>query len=325
MSRRFDLGIAWEWEYDDGFISVLERACQRCRVSYCIIDLDNLPEIENLTSSGEISFGVFFDRASDTRKEFSSLVNCLIQQHHVPFVNNPRDSESAGNKAAMHLEFITHGINVPYTIILPVFDKDGPTEDILKLENVGIPFIIKPAHGGGGDGVLLGAKSLAEVLAVWKDYAHDQLLIQENIVPCSLDGRQAYFRVYYAGGNVISCWWDPMHHVSERLLPDDAARYGLQEIDRIAGKIHEISRLNFFSTEIALTQEMKFISVDYVNEPCDMRLKSNTWDGVPDEVVELICEALVDFIESRSQEPEARRRSSGDSIQNSGFWTPTQS
>jgi hypothetical protein len=305
MSQRFDLGIAWEWEYDHGFISVLERACRRRRVSYCIVDPENLSDIENLAYSGDISFGAFFDRASDTRKEFSPLVNRLIR-HHVPFVNNPRDSEIAGNKATMHLEFLTHGINVPYTIILPVFDENGPTEDILRLENVGIPFIIKPAHGGGGDGVLLGARSLAEVLAARKDYAHDQLLLQENIVPCSLDGRQAYFRVYYAGGNVISCWWDPKRYVSEMLLPEDAARYGLQEIDRIAGRIHEISRLNFFSTEIALTEARKFISVDYVNEPCDMRLKSNAWDGVPDEVVELVCDSLVEFIKFRSQNPEAR-------------------
>ena len=294
MSQRFDLGIAWEWEHDHAFISAMELACQRRRVSYRIVDPANLADVENSASAGEISFGVFFDRASDTRKEFSPLVNRLIQQH-VPFVNNPRDAEIAGNKAAMHLELITHGINVPYTIILPLFDESGPTENILKLENVGIPFIIKPAHGGGGDGVLLGAKSLVEVMAAWKDYAHDQLLIQENIVPRSLDGRQAYFRVYYAGGGVISCWWDPKHHVSERLLPEDSARYGLQEIDRIARKIHEISRLNFFSTEIALTEAMKFISVDYVNEPCDMRLKSNAWDGVPDEVVELVCDSLVEF------------------------------
>lgn len=296
MSRRFDLGIAWEWEHDRDFISALERACHRRRVSYCIVNPNNLADIERQTSSGEISYGVFFDRASDARKEFSPLADQLIR-HCIPFINNPRDSEIAGNKATMHLEFITRGINVPYTIILPVFDESDPTENILKLENVGIPFIIKPAHGGGGDGVLLGAKSLAEVLAAWKDYAHDQLLIQENIVPCGLDGRQAYFRVYYAGGNVISCWWDPKHHVSERLPPEDSARYGLQEIDRIAGKIHEISRLNFFSTEIALTEAMKFISVDYVNEPCDMRLKSNAWDGVPDEVVELVCESLVEFAE----------------------------
>lgn len=318
MSQRFDIGITWEWEHDYAFVSSLERACRRRGVSSCIVNPGNLADVERLTLSGEISFGVFFDRASDARKEFCPLVNHLIQ-HCVPFINNPRDSEIAGNKATMHLEFITHGINVPYTIILPVFDESGPTENILKLENVGIPFIIKPAHGGGGDGVLLGAKSLAEVMAAWKDYAHDQLLIQENIVPCDLDGRQAYFRVYYAGGNVISCWWDPAHHVSERLLPEDSARYGLLEIDRIAGKIHEISRLNFFSTEIALTEAMKFISVDYVNEPCDMRLKSNAWDGVPDEVVELVCDSLVEFIKSRSQEPESRIQNTGSQTLSSGF------
>ena len=294
MSQRFDLGIAWEWEHDYDFISVLARKCQEHKISTCIVNPANLADIAPMVFSNELMFSAFFDRASDIRKEFTPLADHLVK-NSVPFINSPRDSEEACNKASMHLQFITHGINVPYTIILPVFEHDGPTEDILKLENVGIPFIIKPAHGGGGDGVLLGVKSLAEVMAARKDYVNDQILIQENIVPCILDGKKAYFRVYYAGGNVISCWWDPQKHVSERLSPDDWVRHALQEIDRIATRIHEISRLNFFSTEIALTESMKYISVDYINEPCDMRLKSEAWDGVPDEVVELVCDSLAQF------------------------------
>ena len=294
MSQQFDLGIAWEWEFDDDFISVLARKCQEHRISTFIINPGNLADIAPKVLSGEITFTVFFDRASDTRKDFVPLDDYLIK-NNITFINYPRDAEEASNKAAMHLQFITHGINVPYTIILPVFEQDGPTEDILKLENVGIPFIIKPAHGGGGDGVLLGVKSLAEVMAARKDYVNDQLLIQENIIPRILDGKKAWFRVYYAGGNVIACWWDPQVHNSKKFAPEDMARYGLQEIERIATRIHEISRLNFFSTEIALTESMKYISVDYVNEPCDMRLQSKVWNGVPDEVVELVCDSLAQF------------------------------
>lgn len=294
MSQRFDLGIAWEWEHDYDFISVLARRCQEHQISTCIVNPATLADIEPKVLSGEFTLAAYFDRASDIRKNFIPLADHLIK-NSVPFINYPRDSEEACNKASMHLQFITHGINVPYTIILPVFEHDGPTEDILKLENVGIPFIIKPAHGGGGDGVLLGVKSLAEVMAARKDYVNDQILIQENIVPCILDGKMAYFRVYYAGGNVISCWWDPQKHVSEKLSPEDSARHGLQEIDRIVTRIHDISRLNFFSTEIALTETKKYISVDYINEPCDMRLKSKAWDGVPDEVVELVCDSLAQF------------------------------
>jgi hypothetical protein len=51
--------------------------------------------------------------------------------------------------------------------------------------------------------------------------------------------------------------------------------------------------LDFFSSEIALTEERKFVVVDYVNEICDMRLQSIFTDGVPDSVVEQIQRLLI--------------------------------
>jgi hypothetical protein len=294
MAQVIDFGIAWEWEYDADFISLFAERCTAHQISTCVINPANLGDLGPKALSGDLGFRVFFDRASDTNADFEPLARHMLGSN-ASFINYPPFVERAINKATMHLEFISHGINVPYTIILPVFEKDH-TEQIFKFDSVGVPFIVKPAHGGGGDGVLLGASSIAEVMAARKDYLNDQILIQQNIIPRSFGGRKAYFRAYFAGRSVYACWWDPQAHVSTRLLPEEMEGYGLGEIERIVARIHEISKLNFFSTEIALTEEMKFISVDYVNEPCDMRLKSTAWDGVPNEVVELICESLAGFV-----------------------------
>jgi hypothetical protein len=35
--------------------------------------------------------------------------------------------------------------------------------------------------------------------------------------------------------------------------------------------------------------------VDYVNDQCDMRLKSRAANGVPDDVVESVCDSLAGF------------------------------
>jgi hypothetical protein len=43
--------------------------------------------------------------------------------------------------------------------------------------------------------------------------------------------------------------------------------------------------MDFFSTEIVLTDKGKFVAIDYVNDQCDMRFKSKHYDGVPDKVV----------------------------------------
>jgi hypothetical protein len=51
-----------------------------------------------------------------------------------------------------------------------------------------------------------------------------------------------------------------------------------------------------FSTEITITSDGRFLIVDYVNDPIDLRLQSKTFDGVPDDIVKDITERLVELI-----------------------------
>jgi hypothetical protein len=51
-----------------------------------------------------------------------------------------------------------------------------------------------------------------------------------------------------------------------------------------------------FSTEIAITSDGRFVIVDYVNDPIDLRPQSKTFDGVPDDIVEDITKRLVEVI-----------------------------
>ena len=58
--------------------------------------------------------------------------------------------------------------------------------------------------------------------------------------------------------------------------------------------IARVSRINFFSTEIALTCDEKFLTIDYLNTGCDMHAKSFWPSGPPDEVVRHIAWMLVE-------------------------------
>src|SRR4030042_1793520 len=72
---------------------------------------------------------------------------------HGVFEINPHERAlHAVNKASMHLEFITAGIHTPHTIILPPYSQQ-PYLSFLDLSPLGGKFIVKPAHGGGGEGV----------------------------------------------------------------------------------------------------------------------------------------------------------------------------
>jgi hypothetical protein len=77
---------------------------------------------------------------------------------------------------------------------------------------------------------------------------------------------------------------------------EDEDSFGLQELRRMTETIHSVCRLDFFSTEIALTADRKLVAVDYVNEMCDMRLQSKHPDGVPDGIVEQIVRRIIRFV-----------------------------
>jgi hypothetical protein len=48
-----------------------------------------------------------------------------------------------------------------------------------------------------------------------------------------------------------------------------------------------------------LNRTGRWVAVDYVNDSCDLRLKSRHADGVPDEVVRQIAERIADSAQGR--------------------------
>jgi hypothetical protein len=86
--------------------------------------------------------------------------------------------------------------------------------------------------------------------------------------------------------------------VYARVTAEEKARFGLRSLRELSVRIAQICGLHLFSTEIALTEEGKFLVVDYVNDPVDLRLQSKTIDGVPDGYVENIAARLVKLVEN---------------------------
>jgi hypothetical protein len=71
----------------------------------------------------------------------------------------------------------------------------------------------------------------------------------------------------------------------------DENKYELTPLRDITQRIASICKLDWFSTEIALTLE-HFVVVDYVNAGIDTRIQSKAVDGVPDEVMQEIAVEL---------------------------------
>jgi len=277
-------------------VALLERACRSEGLSFFQVTADNLEHSLCSLSQSQLAFKAFFDRASETDPRFLPIVDWA--RDHAVFRINPHELAShAWNKAAMHLEFISAGLQTPYTIILPSYDEQ-PFLQAVDLSSFGDRFTIKPAHGGGGVGVVTEAKSFDQVLSARKDFPSDLYLIQAHIIPARLGDRPAWFRSIYCAGKVYACWWDVQSHVYAPLSQEEERKFRLSPLAEITSSIARICGLEFFSTEIAVTSERLFIVADYVNDPVDLRLQSKAFDGVPDEIVDDIAKRLVSLVAS---------------------------
>jgi hypothetical protein len=287
----YDLCLAWNWEYDVDFVHLIEGACAERGVSLLQATPESLDQVLWGLENGEIEFSSLLDRASDSSPHFQPLVDWATR-HKSFCVNTQNRCVWSGDKATMHLEFISRGLNTPYTIILSPYSKHAYIQHV-DLGPLGGSFAIKPACEGGGDGVILAASSWEQVLDARQQYPYEKYLLQAHVTTCVLGGRPAWFRVLFCDGAVYPCWWDQNTHIYGRVTAEEKAHFRLRNLREILVQIAQICGLNLFSTEIALTEDGSFLVVDYVNDPIDLRLQSNAVDGVPDIFVESIAARLV--------------------------------
>ena len=293
-----DLCLAWNWEYDRDFTRLLEAACARVGRSFYSVTMENLDSTLAGLSSGGISLAVFLDRASESDPRFQPLVDRMCQTQ--VFRINPQElTVWSADKATMHLEFVSRGLDTPHTILLPPCHEQ-PSLPPLDLNPLGGRFAIKPACLGGGEGVVLDATSLEQVLSVRWQHPQEKYLLQAQVIPQILDGRPAWFRVLVCDGAVYPSWWDQRTHVYTPVRAEERFHFGLRGLYELPRRIAQVCRLDLFSTEIALTAEGRFLVVDYVNDPVDLRLQSKAADGVPDAFVESIAERLAHLVERNS-------------------------
>jgi glutathione synthase/RimK-type ligase-like ATP-grasp enzyme len=268
---RYDLCLPWYWKYDDVFAGMVERACIQEGIS--------LWQIKTLLDRGQ------------GEPTFDPIPR-WAQEYGARRINPAEVSAWSEDKATMHLEFISAGLHSPYTILLAPF-LEQPVIPQIDLTPLGENFVIKPSNGGGGEGVIIGASSMGEILQARMEFPEQKYLIQAHITPQIIKERPAWFRVFFANGETYPCWWDTDTHIYTNVTAEEEVRYGLSRLKDITNRIACICKLDWFSTEIAQADE--FVVVDYVNDEIDTRVQSQAMDGVPDEIMNNIARQLVNI------------------------------
>ncbi len=285
---RYDLCLPWYWEYDDVFAGMVERACIEQGVSLWQIRPDNLLESITALYKGITTFKTLLHRGQG--EAIFEPIPRWAREFGARRINPAELSAWSEDKATMHLELIQSGLNTPYTILLAPF-LEQPVIPQIDLAPLGEYFVIKPSNEGGGEGVILGATSMDEILQTRMQFPEQKYLLQAHITPRIIEDKPAWFRVFYAHGETYPCWWDTETHIYRLIEDEENTRYALYNLRDVTRRVAAICKLDWFSTEIALTDE--FIVVDYVNDEIDTRVQSQALDGVPDEIMNSIAKQLV--------------------------------
>ena len=291
------VGLAFNWQYDADFIHMLDRALHQAGLTSYVIGPHNLAQTTLEVHNGERRFDWCLDRASDEDRHFLQL-NHVLAAHGTRFLNAHAEYIRASDKAEIHRDLLATGLQLPLTLILPPHDRE-PDLDSRLIDQFAKPFVVKPAKGGGGKGVLVGATTADDVRKTRVHHRDQRYLIQQAIEPQLFGDRRAWFRVYHVCGTAIICWWDDRTHRYATLTALDAQLVNVPELERIVHIVAEVAQLDFFSTEVALDKHGRYVVIDYVNTPCDMRLQSHHFNGVPDTIVQQIVAAITGFLKQQ--------------------------
>ena len=202
LSMRYDLCLPWYWEYDDVFVGMVERACIEEGISFWQIKPDNLLESITALYKGVTTFKTLLHRGQG--EAIFDPIPRWAREFGVRRINPAEVSAWSEDKATMHLELINAGLHTPYTILLAPF-LEQPVIPQIDLTPLGENFVIKPSNGGGGEGVIIGANSMEQILHARMEFPEQKYLIQAHVTPRILDDTPAWFRVFYANGETHPC------------------------------------------------------------------------------------------------------------------------
>jgi hypothetical protein len=323
LSAHYDLTISHpdtEAVTYAAFQSWLATEATALGLSCALIHGGTVREAIRRLSAGEMTVGYHLDyHAAWHRPDdlYARLAEAVQDAGGRP-VNAPARSRAFTDKAAAHAELLRHGLGVPPTVVFRAASADRPLtageRRLLRLDDAGARLYVKPANGCGGKGVsVIGADpdAFVRTLVSARQFdRQDAYLVQREIRPPMMrcdDGvvRPAYWRVLGCLGDLIAFWWSPFDRAPgrpsyRRLNPEEVRRHRLQPILEYARALANLSGLDWFSTELCLSdgpevsrfqvtgpdgRDRPVVAIDYLNDQCDVDVQSR-WPGAPpDDVV----------------------------------------
>ena len=293
---------------DGFFIHCVQRRCAEKRLDFFLVEPIWIRPFLEAFERDDIWARALLNMHSEhhlPEDPFHKLVD-LAERRKTTVIDPPSVARSAFDKSLLHPRLEAAGISVPQTIIVKSVEAHFLQLSPEQHAFLGTPFVVKPARGYGKRGVILESRDEKDLHLSMRAWPDEKYLLQRKIIPRDLEGRPAYWRLFYAFGSLWWCWWDCFTDRYTEVTPEEIDRLQLHPIGQGMHKIAALTGMNFFSSEIAQTATGEFVWIDYVNDQCHMLTQSaNPKMGVPDRVVELIALRLVDAATDLIRRPNA--------------------
>ncbi len=296
----YDFAIGWPEEggEQDFFINTIKAECRLRKLNFLFIDSKSLSFLSEEVKKDRIKIKFYLDMASETYDPTDKFTRFAytLKDSGTRVVDDPDDVKTAADKSVTHFDLLRAKIPVPYTVVIRNWE---PTRRLTEEEKTGLgfPFIIKPALGYGQKGIKTVTQRcpLKDIARARRFDKGDNFLLQEFVEPQDLAGTPAWFRVYQLFGEIIPCWWNPKNRIFRQVTLKEIDIYRLLPLVRITSEIGRVTRIDWFSCEIALNKKnRRFVAIDYVNDQCAIYPQSRYRSGVPDALIVHLAERIVE-------------------------------
>jgi hypothetical protein len=297
----YDFGLGWP---DEGkeyvFVNALRDECKFRNMRFILVNGYSVDSVTEEVRRNRLKIHFFLDLASETVNpddRFTRLVYSL-KDSGSRVVADPDRARFAADKSITHYSLVNANIPVPFTVVIRKWEPSRALTDYER-EHLGLPFIIKPALGYGQRGIRvirkrMGLKEMSEARAFDPG---DNFLLQEYVLPANLAGSPAWFRVFYILGDIILCWWNNETSVYRPVTLREYSQFKLSPLVFLCSEIASITGIEWFSCEIALRKKDKrFVVIDYMNDQFDVSSQSQWAIGVPDKLLILFAQRMVEKI-----------------------------
>jgi hypothetical protein len=296
VTRVYDLVMTHKLDTDDFFIHRIQQHCAEAGLNFFLVEPLWVQRFYELYARNELWAKVLLNMHSEHHLPDDIYHRLVLLAHHknTKVIDPPDVAQAAFDKARMHECLVAASFHVPYTITVPKTAIATFRLSAEQKQQLGAPFVVKPSHGYGRRGVILDAADEGHLTRSVTAWPNPSYLLQKKIVPRTVLDRPAYWRVFYCFGDVWVTWWNcftDKYAVATENEVETCALGGLREIVR---RIAALTRMQFFSSEIAQVENGDFVLIDYVNDQCHMLSQSSDARmGVPDAVVCAIAKKLV--------------------------------